>query len=78
MDTKAKRRRIAASTSAIDRSAVFMVPMRYRFFVRLKVLSGEYCRAIDSSRYSSRKYSSPKTLARLARLISSMMRMCGV
>jgi hypothetical protein len=40
-----------------------------------ELLVGEYCRLMDSSRYSSRKYSSPKTLARFARLISSMIRM---
>ena len=73
--TNANRRRIAVSIRAIDRSAVFIVPMMNRFCGSVNSLSGEYCRLIDWSRYSSRKYSSPNTLARLARLISSMIRM---
>ena len=72
---KANRRRIAVSTSAIERSAVFIVPRMRMFFgsENGSVLSEEYSRSIDLSRYSSRKYSSPKILARLPRLISSMM-----
>ena len=73
--TNANRRRMAVSIRAMDRSAVFIVPMMNRFCGSVNSSSGEYCRLIDSSRYSSRKYSSPKTLARLARLISSMIRM---
>ena len=71
----ANRRRIAASIRAIDRSAVFIVPMTNRFSGSVNSSLGEYCREIASSRYSSRKYSSPNTLARFARLISSMIRM---
>ena len=74
----ANRRRIAVSIRAIERSAVFIVPMRNRFGGRVNSSFGEYWRLIASSRYSSRKYSSPKTLARFARLISSMIRMYGV
>ena len=69
---------MAVSIRAIDRSAVFIVPMKNRFCGSVNSLSGEYCRLIDSSRYSSRKYSSPNTLARFARLISSMIRMYAV
>ncbi len=54
------------------RSAVFIVPINQRLRGSLNG-SSEYCRVIASPRYSSRKYSSPKTLAMLPRLISSMM-----
>src|SRR5260370_36581464 len=60
------------------RSAVFMVPITNRFGGRGNSSVGEYCRLIASSRYSSRKYSSPKTLARFARVISSLIKMYGV
>ena len=76
--TNANLRRMAVSIRAIDRSAVFIVPIRNRFSGRMNSLSGEYCRLIDWSRYSSRKYSSPNTLARFARLISSMIKMYAV
>ena len=70
---------MAASTSAIERSAVFIVPMMIEFFGSVKRLVVRRSTAGRSprSRYSSRKYSSPKTLARLPRLISSMIRTCG-
>ena len=45
--TNAKRRRIAVSMRAIDRSAVFIVPMMNRFCGSVNSLSGEYCRLID-------------------------------
>ena len=74
--TNENRRRIAASTSAMDRSAVFMVPMMT--MLRGNVNGGCAVHEVDASlRYSSRKYSSPKILARLPRLISSMMRTNG-
>ena len=55
----------------MERSAVFMVPM-------MRTFCGNSQRAAAgqrdlASRYSSRYISSPKTRARLARLISSMM-----
>jgi hypothetical protein len=59
----------------MERSAVFIVPMMKRFGERVKSSFGEYCREMASSRYSSRKYNSPKTLARFAQLISPMIRM---
>jgi hypothetical protein len=62
----------------MERSAVFIVPMMKRFDGRVNSSFGEYCRGMASSRYSRRKYSSPKTFARFARLISSMTRMYGV
>ena len=68
---KWKRRRNAASTKAIDRSAVFMVPIILRFSGSLNSPS-EYCNVIDRSRYSRRKKSSPSTFDRFARLISSI------
>jgi len=52
--TKTKRRRNAESNRAIDRSAVFMVPIRYRFSGSRKS-EPEYCRRAASPRYSSRK-----------------------
>ncbi len=70
--TKWKRRRMAASIRAIDRSAVFMVPTNHRFSGSLKPSSGRYITCIDLSRYSSRNSSSPSTRGRLARLISSI------
>jgi hypothetical protein len=76
--TNANRRRIAASILAMDRSAVFIVPMMKRFFGKVNSRSGEYRELTGWSRYSRRKYSSPNTLARWARLISSMIRMYGV
>ena len=60
-----RRRRRAVSTSAIDRSAVFMVAMICRFAGRENGTS-EYCSRISSSRYSSRNSSSPRTFDTLA------------
>jgi hypothetical protein len=74
----ANRRRIAVPVRAIDRSAVFMVPMRNRFPGRVNSSFGEYCRLIDLLRYPGRKYSSPNAVARFARLISPVIRMQGV
>jgi hypothetical protein len=62
---------MAASTRAMERSAVFMVPITNRLRGRVNGWS-EYCSEMVSSRYSSRKYSSPNTLARLARFSSSI------
>jgi hypothetical protein len=44
--TKAKRRRIAASTSAMERSVVFIVPMRKMLGGMMKSESEEYSRLI--------------------------------
>src|SRR5215218_10975100 len=55
----------------MERSAVFTVQMIQRFSGKEKV-SPEYCNVTLSPRYSSRKYSSPITLVRFARLTSSM------
>ena len=65
--TNEKRRRMAVSMRAMDLSAVFIVSMMNRFCGSVNSLSGEYCRLMEESRYSSRKYSSPNTLARFAR-----------
>lgn len=73
--TKAKRRRIAASISPSERSVVFIVPMKKTLGGMMNSASGEYSKPTGNSRYSSRKYSSPNTLARFARLISSTIRM---
>ena len=73
----ANRRRMAASTMAMDRSAVFMVPMMNRLRGNRNEVSGLYWGRTVRSRYSSRKYISPKTRARSARFISSMMRKLG-
>ena len=53
--TKWKRLRIAASISAIERSAVFIVPMNHRFFGKLKLRSDLCITAMDLSRYSRQK-----------------------
>lgn len=68
------RRRIAASISPSERSVVFIVPMTKTLGGMMNSDSGEYIRPIGYSRYSSRKYSSPNTLDRFARLISSTIR----
>ena len=57
--------------SAIERSAVFMVQMNSRF-LGSRNGAPPYWSRISSSRYSSRKYSSPNTLATLPRFNSSM------
>ena len=54
------------------RSAVFIVPTNRRPDGRANEL--EYWRSIAWSRYSNRYMSSPKTLGRLARFISSIRR----
>lgn len=66
---------MAASTSAIERSAVFIVPITMMLLGNENGASPEpYSRSMARSRYSSRKYRSPKIFARLPRLLSSMMR----
>ena len=66
---KANRRRSAWSTKAIDRSAVFIVPMM-RMLLRIRSVRPP-ARGIVLSRYSSRYINSPNTRDKLARLISS-------
>jgi hypothetical protein len=46
------RRRIAVSMRAMDRSAVFIVPIMNRFCGSVNSLSGEYCKLMEESRYS--------------------------
>ena len=70
--TKWNRRRIAASISAMDRSAVFIVPMIFRLAGRRNGSAGRYRVWTGLFRFSSRYSSSPNTLGRFARLISSI------
>ena len=70
------RRRSAWSRPTAERSAGFMVAIRYRLFgSRNGPL--EYGSVTSWSRYSSRYSNSPNTRGRLPRLISSMTRTCG-
>jgi hypothetical protein len=49
------RRRMATSSRAIDRSAVFIVPMMNRLSGRLNRSPSLYSGSISALRYSSRK-----------------------
>ncbi len=72
---KPNRRRSAVSNKAIDRSAVFIVPMRYTLWGTLNgALESGSVTGRPRLSFSRTVSSSPKILGMSPRLISSMIR----